>query len=171
MIAISYNQPEPAEPMARMMLETPIGALSLDGDDEVLVGVGLPLMRNGGLEPLETVGRPPRAVATAARQLTEYFDGRRREFDLDVALPGTPFQQEVWSTLAEIPFGETVSYAELAEMVGRPRAYRAVGQANGANPLAIVLPCHRVLARGGGIGGYGGGIDTKRRLLALESQR
>jgi len=171
MIAISYQQDEPRSVVARVLLDTPIGKLSLEGDHEVLFGVGLPASRAARGEPPETPGRPPRAVATAARQLNEYFDGRREVFDLDVALPGTAFQQDVWTALAEIPFGETVSYAELAQMVGRPRAYRAVGQANGANPLAIVLPCHRVLASGGGIGGYGGGIDTKRALLELEARQ
>ena len=87
---------------------------------------------------------------------------------LELELSGTEFQRSVWTSLADIPYGEVISYAELAEMVGRPTAFRAVGQANGANPIPIVLPCHRVVASGGGIGGYGGGLDLKRELLALE---
>jgi len=104
----------------------------------------------------------------AAAQLEEYFAGKRTEFDLPLELDGTAFQKDVWLALADIPYGKTISYAELANMVGRPSAFRAVGQANGANPIPIVLPCHRVIASGGGIGGYGGGLDMKRQLLALE---
>ena len=105
----------------------------------------------------------------AARQLDEYFARRRRTFELPLSVSGTPFQEQVWLTLAEIPYGETISYAELARWVGRPQAFRAVGQANGANPIPIILPCHRVIAADGSIGGYGGGLPTKRRLLALEA--
>ncbi len=108
-------------------------------------------------------------VLDAARQLDEYFARRRREFDLPLSLAGTDFQKSVWLALADIPYGETISYAELARWVGRPTAYRAVGQANGANPIAVILPCHRVIAADGTIGGYGGGLGTKRTLLALES--
>ena len=110
----------------------------------------------------------PAPLAAAVAQLGEYFAGRRRRFDVPVQLHGTRFQESVWLELAEIPFGETVSYAELANMVGHPNAYRAVGQANGANPIPIILPCHRVVASGGGLGGYGGGLSMKRQLLALE---
>jgi methylated-DNA-[protein]-cysteine S-methyltransferase len=110
----------------------------------------------------------PAAVAAAVKQLEEYFAGERTQFDLPLELEGTPFQKDVWLALGEIPYGKTISYAELASMVGRPTAFRAVGQANGANPIPIVLPCHRVLASGGRIGGYGGGLDMKRQLLALE---
>ncbi|MGH9047330.1 MAG: methylated-DNA--[protein]-cysteine S-methyltransferase, partial [Acidimicrobiales bacterium] len=108
-------------------------------------------------------------VLEAARQLDAYFANERRRFDLPLALGGTDFQRQVWLTLAEIPYGETISYAELARWVGRPRAFRAVGQANGANPIAVILPCHRVIAADGSIGGYGGGLAMKRQLLALES--
>jgi methylated-DNA-[protein]-cysteine S-methyltransferase len=170
MIAISYEQETRGASVGLLLLDTPIGKISVEGDEEVLTGVGLPSMRPDLAARAERPGRPPRAAAEAARQLDEYFQGARQEFELEVVLQGTPFQRDVWTELAEIPFGETVSYAELAQMVGRPRAFRAVGQANGANPLAIVLPCHRVLASGGGIGGYGGGIETKRRLLALEGR-
>jgi len=108
------------------------------------------------------------ALRSADRQLGEYFAGSRRHFDLELAPVGTPFQRSVWFALADIPYAGTISYAELAARVGRPSAFRAVGQANGANPLPIVLPCHRVIASGGGLGGYSGGLDVKRQLLDLE---
>ena len=108
------------------------------------------------------------ALDVAIRELEEYFAGRRREFTLPLDLRGTPFQLAVWNGLAQIPYGTTCSYADLARQIGRPRAHRAVGAANGANPVPIVLPCHRVIASGGGIGGYSGGLETKRRLLAFE---
>ena len=103
----------------------------------------------------------------AATQLEEYFAGERTDFDLRMELDGTPFQKEVWAELSRIPYGETISYGELARRVGRPKGPRAVGQANGRNPIAIIVPCHRVLASNG-IGGYGGGLTVKRSLLALE---
>ncbi|MHB1712038.1 MAG: methylated-DNA--[protein]-cysteine S-methyltransferase [Acidimicrobiales bacterium] len=111
---------------------------------------------------------PHTHLVEAATQLGEYFAGARQSFDLVLELRGTEFQQRVWRALAGIGYGTTISYAELARRVGRPKAYRAAGQANGRNPLAIILPCHRVIAAGGSIGGYGGGLDMKRWLLALE---
>ncbi len=112
-------------------------------------------------------GTAPDTLRRAAAQLDEYFAGARTSFDLPFGLCGTPFQVEVWRALAGIDYGTTITYGELAGRVGRPTAYRAVGQANGANPLPIFFPCHRVVASGG-LGGYGGGLDVKRRLLALE---
>ncbi len=109
-------------------------------------------------------------IAEAARQLTLYFQGRLREFDLPLEMEGTPFQQRVWSALRQIPYGETRSYAELAGVVGSPRGFRAVGAANGRNPIPIVVPCHRVIESNGGLGGFGGGLPCKRRLLDLETQ-
>jgi methylated-DNA-[protein]-cysteine S-methyltransferase len=160
------TQPTPT----RVSLKTPVGVLGLEGTDDALTYLLLPDVAAAG-PPAPDVGDVlvlPRALETAAAQLGEYFEGTRRSFDLPFELSGTPFQCDVWRSLAEIPYGETISYAELAAMVGRPGAFRAVGQANGANPLPIVLPCHRVVASGGGIGGYGGGLVLKRRLLALE---
>jgi methylated-DNA-[protein]-cysteine S-methyltransferase len=148
-------------------MKTPIGDLQIEGDDEVITLVTLP----GKADKPASVtpkGPLPAAVSKAVKQLEEYFAGERTEFDLPLDLEGTTFQKEVWSTLAEIPYGKTISYAELASMVGRPTAFRAVGQANGANPIPIILPCHRVLASGGHIGGYGGGLAMKRQLLAIE---
>ena len=102
------------------------------------------------------------------RLLRRVFGRGQRRRLIPVRLHGTPFQLDVWNALAAIPFGETRSYAEIARAVGKPKAFRAVGLANGANPLPIVIPCHRVIASGGKLGGYGGGLDAKRRLLALE---
>ncbi len=110
----------------------------------------------------------PRALAEAARQLGEYFAGQRRTFELALHTEGTPFQREVWASLAEIPYGETISYAELAATVARPHAFRAAGSANGANPIAIIVPCHRVITSAGSLGGYAGGLQAKRTLLELE---
>lgn len=107
-------------------------------------------------------------VRQAVRQITEYFDGKRREFDLPLELEGTDFQRRAWNALLAIPYGETRCYSELAHAIGFPRAARAVGSANHANPIAIIVPCHRVIAAGGGLGGYGGGLDRKQFLLDLE---
>jgi methylated-DNA-[protein]-cysteine S-methyltransferase len=121
-------------------------------------------MRAAGAEIVEDAGR----AAEVRRQLGEYFAGERREFDLPLAPQGTPFERAVWAELAKIPFGETRSYGEIARTLGRPGAARAVGRANGANPLPIVVPCHRVIGADGSLTGFGGGLDVKSRLLELE---
>jgi len=108
------------------------------------------------------------ALAEVSRQLEAYFAGRLEEFDLELAPQGTPFQMQVWRELERIPYGTTISYRELAERIGNPRAVRAVGTANGANPLPIVIPCHRVIGADGRLTGYGGGLEKKEALLALE---
>lgn len=107
-------------------------------------------------------------LRAARRQLTEYFQGKRKVFDLPLDLNGTPFQRRVWNQLRRIPYGVTRSYGEVARAIGKPGAARAVGQASGANPVPILVPCHRVIAAGGALGGYGGGLRLKRFLLALE---
>ena len=104
----------------------------------------------------------------AARELDAYFQGRRRTFAVPLAPAGTPFQQRVWAELREIPFGATASYGEIAARIGNPRACRAVGMANHRNPIAILIPCHRVVGRSGSLVGYAGGLDIKRALLELE---
>lgn len=106
----------------------------------------------------------------AERQLREYFEGRRFVFDIELDLEGTAFQLAVWKAVAAIPYGETRSYREIATAVNRPKGYRAMGQANGRNPLPIVIPCHRVINSGGAMGGYGGGLDRKQTLLELEQR-
>jgi methylated-DNA-[protein]-cysteine S-methyltransferase len=113
--------------------------------------------------------RDERALAPLRRELEEYFAGARREFDVELAPSGTPFQLEVWRALRAIPYGETASYGEIAAAVGQPGAARAVGGANNRNPIAIVIPCHRVIGASGSLTGYGGGLPRKQRLLALEA--
>jgi methylated-DNA-[protein]-cysteine S-methyltransferase len=149
--------------------ESPLGGLVLLSDGRHLTGLHLPGPDGRPeVDPTWTDGGKDRVLSAAVRQLREYFAGRRTAFDLPLALAGTPFQQQVWAELQRIPYGETISYRDLAERVGNPRGSRAVGGANGANPVAVVVPCHRVIAAGGGLGGYGGGLDRKRWLLAHE---
>jgi methylated-DNA-[protein]-cysteine S-methyltransferase len=121
-------------------------------------------MKAAGAEIVEDAGR----TAEVRRQLAEYFAGERRQFDLPLAPQGTLFERAVWAELAKIPFGETRSYGEIATTLGRPGAARAVGRANGANPIPIVVPCHRVIGADGSLTGFGGGLDVKSRLLELE---
>jgi methylated-DNA-[protein]-cysteine S-methyltransferase len=109
------------------------------------------------------------ALREAVRQLSAYFAGKLRDFTLDVAPEGTEFQRSVWRELQRIPYGETISYAQLARRIGNPNAVRAVGLANGSNPISIVIPCHRVIGSNGSLVGYGGGLPIKQALLALES--
>ena len=110
------------------------------------------------------------ALASYARELREYFDGERRKFSMALDLRGTPFQLACWQALLAIPYGETRSYADIARTIGHPKAFRAVGMANNRNPVAIVVPCHRVIASSGSLCGYGGGLDLKRKLLDLEQE-
>jgi methylated-DNA-[protein]-cysteine S-methyltransferase len=153
---------------AHLCVPTPIGDLVVSGNDAFVTEILLDTPGRKVTAPDDRRGiRGP--VLDAARQLDEYFARKRSSFDLPLSLSGTDFQRQVWLTLAEIPYGETISYAELARWVGRPQAFRAVGQANGANPIPVVLPCHRVIAADGSIGGYGGGLAVKRLLLALEA--
>jgi len=107
-------------------------------------------------------------VRQAEQELREYFAGRRRTFTVKLDLEGTEFQRKAWDAMRKIPFGETISYGDQARKVGKPKAYRAVGSANGKNPIPIIVPCHRVLASDGSLGGYSLGLSMKRRLLALE---
>jgi O-6-methylguanine DNA methyltransferase len=148
-------------------MPSPIGCLTLACRDEALCGLRMEDQRHAsGVEPSWV--RDDDRFWDIAEQLRAYFAGDRSSFDLPVRLEGTPFQVAVWSALRDIPFGETISYAELARRVGRPGASRAVGGANGRNPVAIVVPCHRVVAADGNLGGYGGGLDRKRWLLDHE---
>lgn len=150
-------------------LDTPIGELLLAGDADGLTLIGFPKgsMRREA-EPDWIFNEKP--LGEACRQLREYFAGERREFDLPLKLSGTEFQISVLRALQEIPYGQTVSYGEIARRIGRPRAVRAVGAANGRNPLPIVVPCHRVIGSTGDLTGFGGGLDTKEALLRLEAE-
>ena len=145
-------------------VESPVGTLRLVADEDALVALDLPGRR--GAELPASPGHP--LLARAAAQLAAYFGGRRQEFDLPLRPAGTPFQRAVWEELRRIPFGTTCSYAALAQAVGRSGAARAVGAANGQNPIAIVIPCHRVIGASGALTGYGGGLPLKRWLLAHE---
>ena len=152
--------------------ETPIGTLRVVGDDGGLERIDLPNAAAGDPDPAWRERRPPAGpLIEAKRQLREYFDGTRRDFDLPLAPVGTEFQRRVWDELRRIPYGETVSYGELARRIGQPTASRAVGAANGRNPLAIVVPCHRVIGADGALTGYGGGLPVKETLLAHERNR
>jgi methylated-DNA-[protein]-cysteine S-methyltransferase len=149
-------------------VESPIGELLLTGDGRALHGLSM----QEGRRPLEVRPEWIRAdepFADALAQLGEYFEGRRREFDLPLATSGTPFQLRVWSALREIPYGSTASYGEIARRVGVPSASRAIGVANGLNPIAVIVPCHRVIGADGSLTGYGGGLERKRLLLDLEA--
>ena len=150
--------------------DTPIGTLRLVGDERHLERVELPNAAARAPDPTwrEKQSALPAALRDARRQLGEYFDGHRRDFDLPLAPDGTAFQHRVWEHLRRIPYGETLSYGALARRIGKPTASRAVGAANGKNPLAIVVPCHRVIGADGTLTGYGGGLPVKEALLALE---
>ncbi len=150
-------------------LDSPIGELLLAGDDDALSLVSFPegSMRRDP-DPDWIYNEKP--FAAARQQLTEYFAGERREFDLPLKLSGTEFQLSVLHALQQIPYGETTSYSDVAERIGRPKAVRAVGAANGRNPIPIIVPCHRVIGSHGDLTGFGGGLDTKEALLRLEAE-
>ena len=151
--------------MKAKLIDTPIGRLRLLAADEQLIAVEFEGMyRPATID--ETTPGP--LLEGAARQLGEYFAGKRMRFDLPLAPAGTAFQREVWAALAEIPFGELRSYREIARDINRPRAVRAVGAANGRNPLPIVVPCHRVIGSDGSLTGFAGGLSAKQALLKLE---
>ena len=150
-------------------MPTPIGELLLAGDRESLSMIGFPKgsMRRDP-EPDWIYNEQP--FANAIRQLNEYFAGERKEFDLPLSLDGTEFQLLVLEELQQIPYGETTSYGDIAKRIGRPKAVRAVGAANGRNPIPIIVPCHRVIGSTGDLTGFGGGLDTKTALLRLEAE-
>jgi methylated-DNA-[protein]-cysteine S-methyltransferase len=149
-------------------LPSQVGELLLVGDDDGLRGLFMPGDRDLPVAPEPTWVRDDERFADAAEQLREYFAGERTAFELDLAPRGTTFQLAVWEALRAIPYGETVSYAELAVSMGRPDAVRAVGAANGRNPLSIVVPCHRVIGADGSLTGFSAGLEAKRTLLDLE---
>ena len=145
---------------------SPIGELMLCGDEHALTALHLP-----GRWPKPAAGwrRDDARFADVARQLEEYFAGDRTTFDVPMSMRGGPFERAVWAELLRIPYGETASYGELARRLGRPLAARAVGAANGRNPIAVIVPCHRVIGSDGTLTGYAGGLERKRFLLELEA--
>ncbi len=149
-------------------VDSPVGPLLLAAGNEGLCCVEFEVSRHPARIGADWQQGSNAIIEEARRQLREYFAGERRAFDLPLAPRGTEFQRNVWWRLAEIPFGETISYAQLAARVGKPTATRAVGAANGRNPLPIVLPCHRVIGADGSLTGFGGGLPTKQFLLRLE---
>jgi methylated-DNA-[protein]-cysteine S-methyltransferase len=153
--------------MLYTLQDSPIGELLLLGDGEALHGLSM----QGGRRPIKprpAWERRDEAFADAREQLDEYFAGTRTSFDLPLVLNGDAFQTLVWEELQRVPYGETVSYGQIARAIGRPDAARAVGLANGRNPIAVIVPCHRVIGADGSLTGYGGGLERKRLLLDLE---
>ena len=153
-------------------MPSPVGKLKLVATDRGLAAILWEKERPGRVRLNLTSEDPAHPVLVEAeRQLTEYFAGRRQQFQVDLDIAGTPFQRKVWKALMTIPFGETRTYTQIAVQIGHPAAVRAVGAANGRNPLSIVAPCHRVIGAAGQLTGFAGGLDVKARLLALEGAR
>jgi methylated-DNA-[protein]-cysteine S-methyltransferase len=156
--------------LAYKIMESPVGKLKLVASDKGLVAI---LWENDSprrvrlSELVENVTHP--VLVETERQLGEYFAGKRKEFSIALDMRGTRFQRDVWEALLAIPFGETRSYGQLAKQLGNPRATRAVGAANGRNPVSIIVPCHRVIGSSGKLTGFAGGLETKAHLLSLES--
>jgi len=148
-------------------VKTPIGALFVARNEAGLTSIGFE-KKGRRMEPEDGWAREDAAFGDAREQLAAYFAGTLRAFDLPLAPRGTPFQLDVWNALCAIPYGQTRSYSQIAQTIGRPDAVRAVGAANGANRLPIVIPCHRVIGANGSLTGFGGGMATKRFLLDLE---
>jgi methylated-DNA-[protein]-cysteine S-methyltransferase len=146
-------------------LETPIGTLRLESDGTHLLAIKFPFQYNGDSDDKSSGNT---VLAACASQLTEYFAGTRRDFDLPLAAGGTAFQRSVWKALTAIPYGEVRSYRDIARTIDNVKAVRAVGAANGRNPLPIVVPCHRVIGSNGSLTGFAGGLDAKTLLLQLE---
>ena len=145
--------------------KSPVGILDIRTDGKAITGVYL--VKDQNIKK-QTSTNP--VIVEACKQFDEYFAGERQTFDLPLSPQGgTPFQQKVWNQLKKIPYGQTISYAQLAQAVGNPKACRAVGSANGKNPISIIIPCHRVIASDGSLGGYAGGLKMKKQLLDLEN--
>jgi len=157
---------------SHIVIDSPVGPLTLVAQDGAIVGLYMDLQRHRPDEDQfgepDRRGRQAEPFQTAADQLDAYFAGRRTTFTISLEPQGTAFQKRVWAALQEIPYGETESYGQLAERIGSPGAARAVGLANGKNPIGIVIPCHRVVGSNGSLTGYGGGLDRKKQLLDLE---
>jgi methylated-DNA-[protein]-cysteine S-methyltransferase len=155
--------------ITHLRFESPLGTLTLVNADGVLSGLYMDDPSRG--PGVEEIGTPTQSGFEAAvGQLQEYFAGQRTRFELPISMVGTPFQRRVWDALKTVPYGETRSYAQVAKAIGNPAAMRAVGLANGKNPISIIVPCHRVIGSDGSLTGYGGGLERKRFLLDLESR-
>jgi len=148
-------------------IDCPLGEMFVQGDGQFVTGLFMP-QHKGWRGPDDSWQRSEALFTTVREQFAEYFKGERRQFDMALKLTGTPFQQRVWRELVRIPFGTTITYAQLAQRIGCPTASRAVGGANGRNPISIVVPCHRVIGANGTLGGYAGGLDKKQWLLDWE---
>jgi O-6-methylguanine DNA methyltransferase len=171
-------QPEAATPVILRDVETPVGRMTMGVTDAAVVLCDFserPMMASQLASVRRRIGPTSYGdsplLDRVESQLDEYFAGERDDFELMIDMPGSAFQERVWAELRRIPYGETISYRELADRVDADGAYRAIGRANGSNRLAVIVPCHRVVAAGGGLGGYGGGLDAKRLLLDLEAAR
>ena len=145
--------------MYQYVVQSPVGPLTLEGTETALLALRFGALGQGGAAPV---------LELAARQLAEYFAGERRVFTVPLSPAGTPFQKRVWEALPSIPYGETSTYGAVAQRIGNPNACRAVGMANNRNPIAIIVPCHRIIGSTGALVGYGGGLGMKERLLELE---
>lgn len=155
-------------PFSRRVIDSPLGPIAIDATARGVCSISFGVRPARDDTPLTDLADAAPILDHAARELTEYFAGSRRDFTIPLDAPGTEFQHRVWRELVRIPMGETISYQELARRCGDVNASRAVGAANGANPIAIVVPCHRVLAKDGTLHGYAGGLDMKRALLDHE---
>lgn len=152
---------------ARRLLRTPLGILRVTANERGVTAIER-ISRASAVPRAKVSARATRHVDMAVRQLREYFAGTRRNFTVPLHLEGTEFQQQAWAAMRNIRYGHTMSYAQQAKAIGKPKAMRAVGSANGANPIPIIVPCHRVIASDGSLGGYALGVKMKRALLALE---
>lgn len=163
LIILFMQVEERKEIMKTAIYHSPFGNMELSYEEDGVIS--LRMAEEG------TKGEAPFGLAlTVFRELDEYFQGRRKTFDFPCRTHGTAFQEKVWAALREIPYGETRSYRDIAEAIGHPKAYRAVGMANNANPLFIIIPCHRVIGADGSLTGYGGGLPMKKALLMLEKK-
>ena len=151
--------------METIHYQSPIGCLKIVADEQAIVGLQLIDESPKNEKQVES-----EILQMTCKQLDEYFQGKRQVFDLPLSAQGTAFQQKVWEELQRIPYGKTISYAQLAQAVNHPKACRAAGSANGKNPIAIIIPCHRVINAGGGLGGYAYGLKVKKQLLELEGK-
>jgi methylated-DNA-[protein]-cysteine S-methyltransferase len=151
-------------------MSSPVGPVYIVASTKGLQGINWQKQSVKCVSRLDPKRTEDKLIIKAVKQLKEYFAGKRKEFDIDLNFTGTVFQNRVWKALSEIPFGKTVAYKDIAQKIKNPKAVRAVGTANGKNPFCIIVPCHRVIAADGSIGGYGGGTSVKRQLLKIEQR-